>query len=490
MSTGRAGKAISMRTSAAVIVVLGVLIALAFLLVHQANFLVGRSLLIAFGNDADSTYKGAWFDLGGNLVASNFELKPYGPEADARLTFEKVRVETPGWGWILRTLRTGKIVADTDRLHVTLEGGTSSGGVDPSLGDLGPFGTDTASPFEAEGCMQDSAWLRSELVEMGLAPGPTVLDFDYTVVGRKLGSRISLETPGVSKVILTRHENLPGTINPYLLDLTQTMTTDEHWQVEDLGFVKARNAFCAKRDGITEADFVVRHVQSVKRLMAIEGLALDQTSLATYSDFARNGGAIAFGGTYINPLPSDIYYEVRETGAALTRMYGTVERNGRKTAAQWSSITPRPLPGLDSMATFAAMQKESGYGGPTLTPSAIAPAAVGPGAGAVAELQPAAGPVQVAVPEPAPVAAAVTAPAPAQTAALAASAKPGDEIAWQDLSHYLNRDFEITTARMGSRDVVLIAASAGEITVAGSVQGGRVQNRIYRDGFSRAVLLR
>ena len=360
MKTKSAAKAVPMSTAVSVLVVVGFLIGFIFLLVHQANFLVGRSLLIAFGNGADSTYKGAWFDMGGNLVAKDFSLKPYGPEDDATLTFKHIRVETPGWFWIFKTIRTGKIVADTDRLHVTLSGGTSDAGVDPSLGDLGPFGTDTASPFEAEGCLRDAVWLRSELVDMGLSPGPTVLDFDYQVDGSKLESRITLDTPGVSKVTLTRHEVLPGTINPYLLDLTQTATTDERWQVQDQGFVKARNAFCAKRDGIGEPEFVQRHMASVQRLLATQGLVLDEASLEAYASFARSGGEISFGGAYVTPLPSTIYYEARDTGAAFTRMTGIFEREGRKTAAVWTQTNARPLAGLETMATFAAMQKDVG----------------------------------------------------------------------------------------------------------------------------------
>ena len=478
MKTRSAPKAVPMRTAVAVLVVLGFLIGFVFLLVQQANFLVGRSLLIAFGNGADSTYKGAWFDTAGNLVAKDFSLKPYGPEDDATLTFKTIRVETPGWFWIFKTLRTGKIVADTDRLHVTLSGGTSDAGVDPSLGDLGPFGTDTASPFEAEGCLRDAVWLRSELVDMGLSPGPTVLDFDYKVNGSKLQSRITLETPGVSKVTLVRNEMLPGTINPYLLDLTQTATTDERWQVQDQGFVKARNAFCAKRDGTTEAEVARRHVASVQRLMATEGLVLDAASLETYAGFARSGGEISFGGKYITPLPSTIYYEARETGAALTRMHGIFEREGRKVAAQWSMTNARPLPGLETMATFAAMQKEPGY---------VAP--VGSTAVAVDVAAPAAAAQPTAVAPAAPVADA--APVPDATPAPSVVGKPGDVIAWDDLPRYIDHQFEMTTSHMGKREVLLVAASAGEITVAGSVAGGgRVQNRVYRDGFRKAVLIR
>ena len=69
-------------------------------------------------------------------------------------------------------------------------------------------------------------------------------------------------------------------------------------------------------------------------------------------------------------------------------------------------------------------------------------------------------------------------------------AKRGDEIAWADLPRYIDHDFVVTTSHMGTRDVVLVAANATEITVDGSVEGGHVQNRIYKDGFIRAVLIR
>ena len=475
MKKSSSKQAVSRNTAISVLVVLAFLIGSLFLLVQQANFLVGRSLLIAFGNGADSTYKGAWYGLDGDLVAKDFVLKPDGPETDVTLTFKRVRVDTPGWLWVLKTLRSSKIVADTDRLHVTLEDGTSDGGVDPSLGDLGPFGTDTASPFEAEGCMRDTAWLRSELIDMGLSPGRTSLDFDYRVNGSTLDSQITLATPGVSKVTLVRHETLADRINPYLLDLTQTKTTDEHWLVQDEGFVKARNAYCAKHDGITDGEFVARHVASVQRLLAAQGLALDADTLAAYGGFARNGGEIGFGGSYVKPLPSEIYYDVRDSGVAFTRMHGIVEREGRKIVAQWSQIAPRPLAGLDELPTYAAMVKEQGGSAPAADGATMVSTA-----GDVA-------PATAAVPTSAGSAPVAALPAPVPVAALVA---PGDEIDWKDLSRYIGRDVEIRTAHSSTRLVTILEANINEIRVEGSVLGGHVENRIYKDGFLRAILVR
>jgi hypothetical protein len=484
MAKRAASKNLSPRTVMAVLGGLAVLIGLVVVLMWQANFLVGRSLLIAFGNGADSKYKGARFAWNGDLVAKDFELEPYGPEVDARLNFERVRVDTPGWLWVIKTLRGRKLVADTDRLHVILEGGTSNAGIDPSLGDLGPFGTDTASPFEAEGCMDDDVWVRSELVEMGLAPGPTTLEFDYQVKDRQLETRVVLETPGVSKVSLLRHEALSGAINPYLLDLMPTLATDEAWTVEDQGFVKARNAFCAKRDGITPEAFVSRHVAAVQRLLAIRGLSVDQESLSTYANFARNGGDIRFGGRYAMPVHSEIFYESRDSGEAFTQMHVVLERQRQKQAVSLARIAPRPLPGHDSLSTYAAMVKEgSAVGSPPAALPAAATAAAVQTTLVASDVGPATAPVATTTSSPASLPAAAMPPS-------ASMAAVGDEVAWGELSKYRDREFEITTAHMGMRVVRLLDAATGEITVEGSVQGGRVTNRIHRDGFVRAVLIR
>jgi hypothetical protein len=87
MAKRTASRNLSPRTVMGVLGGLVVLIGLVVVLMWQANFLVGRSLLIAFGNGADSKYKGARFAWNGDLVAKDFELEPYGPEVDAKLTF-------------------------------------------------------------------------------------------------------------------------------------------------------------------------------------------------------------------------------------------------------------------------------------------------------------------------------------------------------------------------------------------------------------------
>ena len=207
-------KASARRSSISVVRVLGVLalvlvplLALGFLVVQQANFLVGRSLLIAFG-DAESTYRYAWFELDGDVVAKELVVYPSDESREVSVRFDSVHLDTPGWVWFLRNTFDRTLAhAKLDRLHLTLSGVTSNDGVDPTLGDLGPLGALSASPFEAMGCFNDDLWIQSELEAMGLMPGKTSLDFDYQMKGQELLTVIVLHTPEVSTARLERRED-------------------------------------------------------------------------------------------------------------------------------------------------------------------------------------------------------------------------------------------------------------------------------------------
>src|SRR5688500_1705224 len=222
------------------IVVLALVVAIGgygFLLLHQLNFLVGRSLLVAFG-DAESTYRSAWVDWDGDVTAKDVVLYPWGQgEPGLTVRFERLRVDTPGWAWLLRSAFDKQVgMPSMERLHVVLEGVQSTEGVDPSFGDLGVMGAVSASPFEAEGCMADGLWVREELLAMGLDPLPTTLDFDYRIADGQLHTEVVLDTPNVSTARLERREEIGGS-NALLIDIEPTVAGFERWTVQDQGFV-------------------------------------------------------------------------------------------------------------------------------------------------------------------------------------------------------------------------------------------------------------
>ena len=98
-----------------------------YLIFSQANFFIGRALLIAFG-DSESTYKGASLEWDGDVVAKDFVLHPYDDMDEASaIRFEHVHLETPGWFWFLRNTFDRKLRnAKLERLHLSLSGGTSN----------------------------------------------------------------------------------------------------------------------------------------------------------------------------------------------------------------------------------------------------------------------------------------------------------------------------------------------------------------------------
>jgi hypothetical protein len=540
--------AVSLKTSLSRIgSVLVPIVLILFLLLMLANRVAGRGLLIAFGN-TESTYRGAGFEWDGDVTAKDFVVYPYedGDEATA-IRFDRVHIETPGWFWVLRAAFDRKLKSvSMDRLHVTLSGGQSAAGYEPTLGDLGPFGAISASPFEAEGCMQDNVWMRDELEQMGLSLGENRLEFDYRVEGARLFTTIVLETPGVSSVTLERVEELPGRANALMLDHIPTRAVSERWTVQDQGFVAARNRFCTKKDGIGLRRFIDRHVEAVERLLALGGFAPDSDSRIAYRRFVRDGGTLSFGGEYGPPLGSDEFYQLRDSGEALTRLNATIEHNGRRNPIVWQRFAPRPLPGLaEGEPTYAALQKErssamrgeavppavadgsvatAGTTAAATSPPSEAPATAGEPSG---DVPPPAGPVAVAATQAAlttPSAPTETPAAPAANQAGDASAeatpgavatpaatstpgtvatpapspassapttgvRPGARLEWSVLPNYRGRLVRIWTMHNPPRTVEILSADANAVRVTARLGGGNAEYTIQRPGFLRATLI-
>lgn len=409
----------SKASSASILRILGAIVPLVVLLfwwLGMANFLIGRGLMIAYPG-VEVTYKGAWFEWDGDVVARDVVIMPFDADDESAIRFQRIHVETPGWFWFLRNLFDRKLKrAHLDRMHVTLEGGTAEWGYDPSMGDLGPVGPASASPFEAEGCLSDSMWLPSELKEMGLSPGPTRLEFDYRIEGPNLETTVVLETPRSSRMQYDRRSRLNGAYNALLLDVIPEQVLSERWEVEDQGFVGARNRFCSKKDGIEARRFIERHVAAVERLLATRGIAMGAESRTAYRRFARDGGKLAFGGEYSRPIDATVIYDMHDSEDLFLGMAARLEHNARGHAVALQRFSPDPLPGLeDGEPTYALMQKERADrpAVATTTPVADVPAAAPatPAAdAAAASTPPAATPPAAAVADAAPPAAGASEP--------------------------------------------------------------------------------
>jgi hypothetical protein len=517
----------------AVLVPVGVLM---FLLLGLASALVDRSLLIAFG-EVEHERGTAWFEWDGDVEASDVTLFPRGrADEAAAVRFDRVHVQTPGWIWILaHVLDRGLESARLDRLQISLEGVSSGAGLDPTLGQLGPVGAASASPFETEGCMQDVHWSRVALDTMGLSPGTTVLDYDFRVEEDvRLVTRITLATRGSSSIQFDRMSDLAQPTQALQLHLQPAVTRSERWEVKDAGFVSARNRFCTKKDGIDLRRFIERHVESVERLLESAGVQLDADSRIAYRRFARDGGTLAFGGTYEPPLSAAEASALRPTGAALARLRARVDHNGRGNEIAWTRVPARALRlEGEGETTYAALQREHvaqlrgetldhavtddpGAAAASADSSTAAPPALAPDAPSTPETVPdapagatAPAPQSPSTAEPAATievagatseapepstgmdSPAATPPATVPTPAPPSpSVSPRRRIEWDDLPRYRGRLVRIWTVHNPPRTVEILSGDADALRVAVRLGGGQGEYTIQREGFLRATLVR
>lgn len=447
----------------------------------QARHFAARSLAQVFA-DGDATMGRVWFDPSGDIVVDDIAVYLSTPTLAADTTsesfagdtntlrFERMRVHAPdGWMFYVRNLLDPKLdKAQLDEWHIAFEGFTTRAGFDPSLGTLGPVGAMSASPFESEGCSRHAFFVREELGTMGLQAGPTSFDINLREADSRIETRLVLNTPGVSRLQYDRVETLAAPTSLLQMGKSATSTVSERWDVSDQGFVHARNAFCARQDGIDEATFVARHMMSVQRLLETRGLQADAQTVAAYRDFATNGGQLAFGGSYATPLHSSERELARRNGSALLRMSARLEHGSQQGDVVFSGTAPRPLAAGDG-ATFAALTKENGGTVPSVG--------------------------NVSTPKSAIVASPVAANAPAQpqyasslpTATPAVA--PGGRLAWDDLPAMQGHMLQVFTMHNAPRTALLVSVDANEAHVRARMPGGSADYRISREAFLRATLI-
>ena len=382
--------------------------------------------------------------------------------------------------------------AQLDEVHLTLSGVDSVGGLDPTLGELGPFGGNAASPFEAEGCEVDAFWTADELRSMGLEPEPSELEFRYTVAESRLTTTIRYETPGVSRVVFKRDEQLPRRINALLVDQYPSLVRGESWQVDDFGFTRARNRYCGAKDGAESRDVIERHLASVTRLLEMGGISVDADTLSTYRLFTRDGGSFKLSLTYPDRTHSDDFFDDRYSGEVLFRADSVLEREGSLGKVRFRRIEPRALAGWDEgMTTYAALRREQGKDivgvaeGEQLVRVSVTRTAAKVDLEAAGERDVA---LDAALLEPPKPATLPDEPEPEPVQEVAVRVDP--RIAWDQLGDYIGRDLRVTTATSGARSIFLLEAAPDEILVRARLGGGHAEYRIKRETFREATLIR
>lgn len=223
-------------------------------------------------------------------------------------------------------------------------------------------GSYSGALFEAEGCPNDAFWARSDLSDrLQLDPGNGDIEIRFQATGEKTLKRtLHFGHPGLSQLTIESNYELPGPSNRFLDQMSEPWrTTSTSWSVEDHGFIKRRNEYCAQQAGVDVDTLVDRHLQSVQRLLAVNGVRPSDELLATYAEYARNGGTLNFA-THLAPGRAWEDYSEAGLSGILDGIAATVTVGGNRSNYVLIEIPERPLPDIDYGSTWGLIEIERG----------------------------------------------------------------------------------------------------------------------------------
>ncbi|MBL0162275.1 MAG: hypothetical protein IPP82_01150 [Xanthomonadales bacterium] len=338
--------------------VLALVVLIAHLLIH-ANFVTGRSLLLAFPG-WEVTYKRCWPNPFGGAWVSDVTLMPLEGDDEEVFHFDHLTVDVPMMQYYRSSFsrKRGAMLKSIKDISLEFSGGHGAMSI-PFTTELMVFGNASASPFEAEGCAEDGAWKDSELAEMGLKAEPTELTMSWHRTDDRLIREHSIHTSGVGRVDYRGEELLHDDFPLFsLADTGLSELAASEWHVKDEGFAKARNAFCAKKDGITPSGFVDRHLDSVQRILAALGLEPTPSARSAYRQYVENGAPLDLVLNYSPMISGERYYDL-DIGRWVAYMHGGFNVDGRAVGVGMKAIDVRPLPDDDDAAsTWSMLESE------------------------------------------------------------------------------------------------------------------------------------
>jgi len=332
----------------------------AVLIFWHANFVTGRSLLLAFPG-WEVTYKGCWPNPFGGAWVSDVTLMPYEDYPDEVFHFDSLYVDVPFMQFYSTFFPKKLKWLRSEIKDISLEFSGGRGTLaEPFTWEMAAFGNVSASPFEADGCMEDAIWVSEEMAEMGLQAGETELVMSWHREEGSLVREQSIHTEGVGRVDFRGEQARDDDFD--LFDMVEgdfSTVRSREWHVRDEGFIAARNAHCAKKDGITPQQFVQRHLDTVERLLEADGIAPSESVRNAYRHYAERGAPLDLALNF-SALPDNLSYEEFELSDWLNFTSGTFNIDGRDLNLGMREVTPRPLPETDDeeATTFALLESE------------------------------------------------------------------------------------------------------------------------------------
>jgi hypothetical protein len=330
--------------------VVSLVVLITYAMIH-VNFVTGRSLLLAFPG-WDVTYKGCWPKPFGGAWVSDVTLVPIEDNDEEVYHFDSLNLDVPMFQYYRSgfSRKRGALLTAIKDIRMTFSGGHGQMTI-PFTSEMFVFGNASAAPFEADGCTSDGAWINDEFSDMGLTAEPTELSMAWHRSDDRLVREQSIHTPGVGRVDYRGEELVHDDLPLFsLMDSGLSELTASEWHVRDEGFAKARNDYCAKKDGITPSQFVDRHLLTLQRMLAAIGLEPSDSTRLAYRRYVENGAPLDLTLTYAPTISGERYYDI-DIGRWIPHMHGGFNVDGRAIGVGMKAITPRPMPENDDIET-------------------------------------------------------------------------------------------------------------------------------------------
>jgi hypothetical protein len=305
-------------------------------------------------------------------------------DSDQPMRIGEVSVEYSVINQFLRAYTRGKFAPDLNEVTVNLERIDNPTGFPfgKLIGEI-DIGGISMSPAEAAGCGDIFRFSETQIREMGLSPVPTRATEKVSVEGNSITMVQTFESPGIATTRVTRKgvlEDVGGELfNDY--GLPGDIVWKEHsWEVDDKGFVKARNAYCAAKMGVSEAQFLGYHVAAVERVLLASGMRANSDMRQLYIDYAAHGGSFSVEGKYSRDDVVEGSFADLDWGVQFSSFSGTIKRDQAQGAFAFEQTSAQAFDEADEeLTTYQILQKE-GY--------AVAPIADDAVTAGLAELAP------------------------------------------------------------------------------------------------------
>ncbi len=454
-------------------------VALIALPILHANNLMERTIRATFP-EYEVAWRSTWPRLLGGASASDVVVQPFGDEEpDEEFRFRRVTLKVPFFQYYKSLVKRWNGHKEIDDVEMVFEGGHGSMTM-PLLPEASAFGNVSLSPFEAEGCMQDAAWIDSEFADMGLPDEPLKMTLRLWREDGKAMIESTLGKPGVGELRYLSVSELKdkAALLSYYYTHEDEPVSDE-WHLRDDGFVAARNRHCARKDGIDEAEFVERHVYTVKRGLEAVGVAPTAELEAAYRGFSTRGGTLDVKTTYAD-ASAFVAGEDDDIGDLLEYMRTEISINGSELPYPVRPVAARALPAAaDSEPTFAALRGEwEALRGADGSATALADATTAPA-------------VPVAAPPPATEAAPSAPPVPAATDVFiappaAAAPDAGTITDYRELGKQAGQRYVVHFRNKSPMRVEVVGMEGGSVRVRRNLPSGMAEHLLDRATFVRA----